>query len=128
MGMITKEQLHDSLEAQKESSTRRRLGAIMRARRYMTEEQIKEILSVQGKTPQETRLRATSNERVKLLGEVLVDLGHIDRQTLATILERYERLRSEESSPRLSKLLISLGKITRAQVEQALSILARELK
>ena len=128
LGMINKDQLSECLEVQKESSIRRRIGAIMRARGYLTEEQVREVLSSQGKTLEDTRQIASREEKALLLGEILVDLGHLDRQVLKDIVKKYRLLCSQGENLRLTRLLISMGKVTRSQIEEALSVLAREIK
>lgn len=128
MGMITKDQLEECLETQRESTVPRRLGAIMRARGYLTGDQIKEILAVQGKTKERSYKTPPKHERVKLLGEILVDLGYIDRGTLRTAIRQYESFRREGRNPQLVKILTTVGEITPAQVEEAVSAIIRELE
>ena len=64
---------------------------------------------------------ASKSERKKLLGEILVERGYIDRQTLTGIIRRQRFLRKNGISPRLGELLIALGKISRDQLKEALS-------
>ena len=127
MGMVNRDQLQECLEAQEESAIPRRLGAIMRARGYLTERQVREILAAQGKTLEKTRQTVSKDERVKLLGEILVDCGHIDRHTLKAVIEQHELLCRKGDNPRLTRLLVSMGGITRAQIEDALKVLVREI-
>ena len=127
MGMVNRDQLQECLAAQEESTVPRRLGAIMRARGYLTERQVREILAAQGKTLEKVRQTVSKDERVKLFGEILVDRGNIDRHTLKAVIEQHELLRRKGDNPELTRLLVSMGGITRAQIEEALKVLVKEI-
>ena len=120
MGYVTKAQLQECLTIQEESTLPRQLGAVMIARGFMTEEQVRDVLAVQGKSGETTSMPGSKSERRKLLGEILVERGFINRNTLDTALERQQLLRKSGISPRLGELLIAIGKLTMGQLREAL--------
>jgi hypothetical protein len=120
MGFVTKSQLQECLEIQGSSTMPRQLGAVMTARGYMTEEQVREVLAVQGKSGETTSLPGSKSERRKLLGEILIERGFINRNTLDTALRRQQLLRRTGINPRLGELLIAIGELTMGQLREAL--------
>jgi hypothetical protein len=120
MGIITKKQLDECVAIQQESIIPRRLGAVLLARGYVTEGQVREILSIQGKSGETTNLPASKSERKRLLGDILIEHGYINRQTLTAALERQRLLRRTGINPRLGEILIAIGKITNNQLKEAL--------
>ncbi len=126
MGMISKEQLDDCLEAQQESKKPRQLGDIMLERGKMTEEQVSEVLSIQEKMGDFTSKQASESTGRRLLGEILVECAYIDEATLKHALQRQEILRETGISPRLGELLLAVGKLTREQLRKALTIQTRD--
>ena len=120
MGFVTKAQLHECLTIQEESTLPRQLGAVMTARGFMTEEQVREVLAIQGKSGETTSLPGSKSERRKLLGEILVERGFINRNTLDAALQRQRVLRQTGINPRLGELLIAIGKLTMGQLREAL--------
>lgn len=122
MGMINKEQLDECLEAQRESKKQQQLGDIMLERGKMTEKQVSEVLSIQEKMGDFTRLQTSESKGRKLLGEILVECAYIDEGTLKHALKRQEILRQTGISPRLGELLLAVGKLTREQLRKALTI------
>jgi len=125
LGFITKEQLQECLDVQQKFTIPLPLGAIMMARSHITENQLRDVLRVQAKALKGNYRPKTKTQRRKLLGEILIEQGHIDKQTLATALERQETLRNTGFSPRLGELLVYLGKITPDQLKGALAVQAR---
>ena len=126
MGMINKEQLDESLEAQRESKKPRQLGDIMLERGEMTKEQVSEVLSIQEKMGDFTGKQASESTGKRLLGEILVECAYIDDATLKHALKRQEILRQTGISPRLGELLLAVGKLTRDQLRKALVMQSEE--
>ena len=122
MGLITKDQLQECLDIQRDSLLPRQLGGVMMSRGYLTEEQVREVLAVQGKTGETTSLPGSKSERKRLLGQILVERGYIDQETLTTVLKRQEMLRKNGIKPRLGELLFAIGKITNSQLSEALKM------
>lgn len=124
MGLVTKEQLQECLDIQRDSLLPRQLGGVMMSRGYLTEEQVRDVLAVQGKTGETTSLPGSKSERKRLLGQILIDRGYIDENTLTAVLKRQDLLRKSGISPRLGELLIAIGKITHNQLSEALEVQA----
>jgi hypothetical protein len=124
MGMITKRQLDECLDIQEESGKGRQLGEIMLGRGDLTESQVRDILAVQKKMGSVADLPPTKTRARALIGEIMVEAAYIDAKILKSALEHQELLRKTGISPRLGELLISLGKLTRSQLEKALAIQA----
>lgn len=122
LGLITKEQLDECLAIQEQSTARNPLGAILLAQGYMSEKQVREILAIQSKTKKKPGTSASTARRKKLLGEILVERGHIDRQTLENVLQRQRLLRQNGLMSRLGELLLAIGKITNDQLAEALTM------
>lgn len=125
LGFITKEQLQQCLDVQQKFTIPLPLGAIMLARGILTESQLRGVLRVQAKAFKGNYRHKSKTERRRLLGEILLEQGHIDKQTPATALERQETLRRTGFSPRIGELLVYLGKITPDQLKGALAVQAR---
>ena len=126
MGIISKEQLDECLEAQRESKKPRQLGDMMLERGDMTEEQVSEVLSIQEKMGDFARLQASESKGRKLIGEILVECAYIDEATLRHALKRQEILRETGISPRLGELLLAVGQLTREQLRKALAIQTKD--
>jgi len=120
MGYATREQVNECIDIQRQSEVKRRLGDIMRQRGYLTEVQVKEILSVQGRKEETTSVPDTPSGRRRFIGEILIERGYIDRQTLNNALKRQMLLRDTGLNPKLGEILISFGKITAGQLKEAL--------
>ena len=120
MGFLTRKQLKECVTLQQEATIPRRLGDIMLARGYLDAAQVRDILAIQGKTGETTSMPKTKSERRRLLGEILVETGAIDRKTLTAVLKRQQLLRRSGINPRLGEILIAIGKITRGQLKKAL--------
>ena len=122
MGLVTQEQLQECLDIQRDSLLPRQLGGVMMSRGYLTEAQVREVLAVQGKTGETTSLPGSKSERKRLLGQILVERGYIDQDTLTAVLKRQELLRKSGIRPRIGELLIAIGKITHGQLSEALQM------
>ncbi len=122
MGFITKAQLQECLDVQRDSLLPRQLGGVIMSRGYMTETQVREVLAAQGKTGETTSLPGSKSERKRFLGQILVERGYIDQHTLTAVLKRQALLRKSGISPRLGELLIAIGKLTQNQLSEALQM------
>lgn len=122
MGMIDKEQLDECLEIQRNSDPPLQLGAIMLTNGHLSEKQVRQVLSAQRKVGDISSLPEDKTEGRKLIGEILVECCYIDPQTLKNVLHRQQLLRKTGISPRLGELLLAIGKLTRHQLEKALSV------
>ena len=120
LGLVTKEQLDECLELQRQFTVPLPLGAIMLARGVLTKEQLEGVLKVQVKAIRGKYRDKSKTQRRRLLGEILIEQGYINRDTLATALERQQALRSSGFNPRIGELLVYLGKITPKQLRSAL--------
>jgi len=124
MGFISKEHLQECIEIQESSTIPRRLGSILLSRGYIKEAQLKEILALQGKTGETTDLPQSKSDRRRLIGEILIERGFIDRSTLDATVKHQQLLRKTGISPRIGEILIALGKINPEQLKEALNLQA----
>jgi hypothetical protein len=124
MGLITKEQIEECLEVQRQSRIPRRLGAIMLEREYLTDAQVRGVLRVQGKISRTANWPKTESGRRRLIGEILVERGYINRETLTSALRHQQLLRKKGLNTSLGELLLTVNKITPKQLSAALAVQA----
>ena len=122
LGMITKERLEECLNVQQNSSTRRRLGAIMLVKGYMTDAQVREVLHVQNRVRRRATQPNTDSEKRRLIGQILLEQGYIAKETLTVSLHRQQKLRKEGFNFRIGEILVASGNISPSQLKEALTV------
>lgn len=122
LGIVTKEQLEECLSIQQESSICRRLGAIMLVKGYMNDAQVREVLHVQNRVRLRAKRNNSDSEKRRLIGQILLERGYVNREILTNSLYRQQNLRKEGFNFRLGEILVASGNISPGQLKEALAV------
>jgi serine/threonine-protein kinase len=125
-GLLSEEQLRQALDEQRLGVQRgrrkpRRLGVILSEKRFLSDEQVLLLLE-----EQEAKFAAQAQRRAedRLLGQILVDAGFVDREKVEACLRIQDdavRYGAEEV-PLLGELLIEKGHVSAEAIEEALEL------
>ena len=122
LGFITKEQLEENLEIQSRFSAPIRLGDIMVARGVLSTRQLREVLRVQTASCNRAKSPRPKTTAKRLIGEIMLEQGFVEGQTLAAALKQQVILRNNGMSLRIGQILIANKQITRIQLDEALAL------
>jgi hypothetical protein len=120
-GYLSWAQLEEGLRTQRAESPPRRLGEILLAKGYLTDEQLKMILEIRAKKvrkllrdPQEAR------ESDRSFGQMALQDGHVTLEDLETAILEQERLARLGLQFRLGEILVAKSLMTVSAVRDTL--------